>query len=293
MRSVESEVRYAQVGRIRLAYETFGDPADTPVLLVMGLGMQMVAWHDDFCARLAGRGHYVIRFDNRDVGLSTHLGFARGQRRPYGLRDLAADTAGLIRFLAVGPVHLVGISMGGMIAQLVTIGHPELVRSLTCIASTTGSRRVGWARPGIAVRLPLRRAVRTREEAAAYYVAVFRELGSASYPHDDGLRELGVRSFERGMDRRGGLRQLAAVVTTRDRTRALRNVRVPCLVIHGDADPLVHLSGGQAIARAVPGARLVVVPRMGHDLPPQLWDLVVDEISAVVAAGEEQATTRG
>jgi pimeloyl-ACP methyl ester carboxylesterase len=283
----DAGVRYAQVAAIRLAYETFGDPARPPVLLVMGMGIQMIGWHEDFCERLAARGHYVIRFDNRDSGLSTHLGFRRGQRRPYGLRDLAADTAGLITALGLDSVHLVGISMGGMVAQLVTIENPALVRSLTCIASTTGSRRVGWARPGVALRIPLRRRVRSREEAAAQFVTLFRALGTERYRVEyERLWNLGARSFDRGLDPGGSLRHLSAVVTARNRTRGLRRVTVPSVVIHGDADPLVHVSGGRAIAAAIPGCRLVPVAGMGHDLPPQLWDLIVDEIAAVVAAGE-------
>ncbi len=276
-------MRTADVGAVRLAYETFGDPADPPLLLVMGQGAQMLAWPDPFCAALAARGHHVVRFDNRDAGLSTHLaGLA-----PYALADLAADTVGLLDALGIEAAHLVGISMGGMIAQLVAIGHPHRVRSLTCIASSTGSRRSGRPHPGLLLRLPGRRVATDRTQAGELFARVLTAIGSPAYPTDPAqLRDVGARAYDRAFDPLGGLRQLVAVVRAPDRTPALRRLRVPTLVVHGDSDPLVDVSGGRAIADAVPGARFVTVLGMGHDLPRELWPLLTDEIAALAARAD-------
>lgn len=276
-------MRYADVGPVRLAYETFGDPADAPLVLVMGQAAQMLGWPDRFCAGLAARGHHVVRFDNRDAGLSTHLsGWA-----PYALADLAADTVSLLDALGFGAAHLVGISMGAMIAQLVAIGHPDRVRSLTCIASSTGSRRSGRPHPGLLRTLPLRRVARDRTQAGELFARVLTAIGSPAYPADPGdVRDVGARAFDRAFDPRGGLRQLVAIVRAPDRTEGLRRLRLPTLVVHGDSDPLVDVSGGRAVADAVPGARFVTVLGMGHDLPRELWPLLTDEISSLTAAAD-------
>ncbi len=278
-------MRWAQVGEVRLAYQELGRREHPTVLLVMGQGTQMLAWPDDVCTALAARGLHVVRFDNRDTGGSTHL---LGRRLlAYTLDDLAADTVGLTDALGIGAVHLVGTSMGAMVAQLVATRWPRRVLSLTCIASSTGSRWVGRPRASLLLRLPVRRRARDRTGAGEVFARVVSAIGSPAYPVDpDRLRDLGARCYDRGHHPRGSLRQLLAVVRAPDRTASLGGVRVPTLVLHGDADPLVAVSGGRAVAAAVPGARLVTVPGMGHDLPPALWPLFVDEIHRVVLRGE-------
>ncbi|HEX8496350.1 MAG TPA: alpha/beta hydrolase [Actinomycetales bacterium] len=289
-----STVHYAEVGPVRLAYETFGDPADPALLLVMGQGAQMLAWPDPWCEELAAQGLHVVRFDNRDAGLSTHLsGYA-----PYDLDDLAADTVGLLDALGIGQAHVVGISMGAMIGQLVAVQHPERVLSLTCIASSTGSRRVGRPRASLLRRLPIRRRAADRDEAGELFARVLGAIGSPAYPADPAhLRDLGSRAYDRAFDPRGGLRQLSAIVRAPDRTPGLRSLRIPVLVVHGDADPLVASTGGRAIADAVPGATFVTVLGMGHDLPRQVWPLLTEQVLALArrtdapaAAAQSQST---
>lgn len=286
---------------IELCYERFGEEGRPTILLVMGLGAQMIAWPDELCADLAGRGYRVVRFDNRDVGRSTHLVelgepnplrvLARRERPPYRLDQMAADCVGLIEHLGSGPVHLVGASMGGFIAQLVVVSRPELVRSVVLVMTSTGSRRVGH--PSLKVLPGLRRRRdpgADREAAIATTVEIFRRIGSPAYPHDGAyLAELAGRSYDRGYDPGGYLRQLAAVLTQADRTGLLASVRVPATVIHGLADPLVSPSGGRALAAAIPGARFVGLPGMGHDLPRALWPKYADEISSTAAEGERRA----
>ncbi len=281
-----NEVRYADVGPVRLAYESFGTAGRPALLLVMGQGAQMLAWPDGFCRALAERGLHVVRFDNRDAGLSTHLPHRRLALSPYTLDDMATDTLRLMDVLGLRAAHLVGISMGGMLAQLLAIRHPARVLSLTCIASSTGSRRAGWPRPSLLRRIPLRRTVSDRDGAGDLFLRVLQAIGSPAYPVDVAhVRALGSRCYDRGYDPRGSLRHLLAVVRAPDRTSALQQLRVPSLVVHGTADPLVPVSGGRALAWAIPGARSVTVPGMGHHLPPQLWPLLVDEIHAVVIRG--------
>ena len=275
-------------GGIRLCYETFGDAGDPALLLIMGLGTQMVAWHEDFCARLVDEGFHVIRYDNRDIGRSTHLEDAPtptlGQlvmRRPpaaYLLEDMANDAVGLLDHLGIERAHVVGASMGGMIAQTLAATRPERVLSLTSIMSTTGSRRVG--QPAYRV-LPifLRQAPKEREAFIEHTVALFEAIGSSGIQRDDDeLREVAGLMFDRGLDPRGTSRQLAAIIASGDRTRALRNITAPTVVIHGTADRLVRPSGGRATARAIPGAKLVKVEGMGHDLPRAAWDQIVGAI---------------
>jgi pimeloyl-ACP methyl ester carboxylesterase len=295
---LSSGERFARAGEIELCYETFGPSDATPMLLVMGLGAQMVLWDDDFCATLAERGFFVIRFDNRDVGRSTILRAARIPTRTqlllrdrgaaaYSLDEMAADAAGLLEQLGVDRAHVVGASMGGMIAQLLAIHHPQRVRSLVSIMSTTGSRWVGQAHPTLYPRL-LRRARLDREGYIADFVDNFQAIGSKRYPPDpDRLRARAARCFERGLHPDGGARQLAAILAAHDRAPLLRRLSVPTTVIHGGADPLVKLSGGRATAAAIPGARLLVLPGMGHDLPRELWPQIADAITqnAAVADG--------
>ncbi len=285
---------------IEIAYETFGDPGAPPLLLVMGLGTQMIAWPDELCEDLAARGHHVIRFDNRDVGESTHLRGVRaprlsqvvtGRRKPpYTVDDMAADTVGLVDALGLGRVHLVGASLGGFIAQTVALQFPERLRSLTLIMTSTGSRRVGQADPRLVGRLVKGRVAASREEAMDAVVETFRVIGSQGYALDEArLRDVGARSFDRGYDRAGYRRQLAAVAGQPNRTERLRELDVPTLVMHGLQDRLVKPSGGIALARLIPRARFVGFNGMGHDLPRQLWPEFADHISALVARAERDA----
>jgi pimeloyl-ACP methyl ester carboxylesterase len=292
-----SQIRHAAAGAVELAYETFGDPADPPVLLVMGLGTQMLAWPDGFCRLLADRGLFVIRFDNRDIGLSTHLHDAPPpdvmaamtgdtSSASYTLSDMAADTVALLDALGLRSAHVVGLSMGGMIAQTVAIEHPERVLTLTSIMSTTGDPSVGGATQE-ALGALLAPPASTREEAQERAVAGYRIIGSPGYPLDEeALRERAGTSFDRAHDPAGVGRQLLAILASGDRTARLGEVGVPTLVIHGERDPLVDVSGGRATAAAIPGAELAVLEGMGHDLPRELWPELVDRIAAHAAKVE-------
>ncbi len=282
-----------RVGEIDLAYETFGSPQDIPLLLVMGLATQMIGWPDEFCRMLAGRGLYVVRFDNRDVGLSTHLDDAGApdvlavmggdhSRVAYRLADMAEDTAGLLDALGLDGAHLVGASMGGMIAQTLAIRHPERVRSLTSIMSTTGDPAVG-APAQAALGVLLAPPATDRESAVQRAVDTYRVIGSPGFEFDEhGLRERAGLSFDRAYDPAGVARQLAAILASPDRTADLARVAVPTLVVHGEQDALIDVSGGRATAAAIPGAELLVVDGMGHDLPRAVWPELVDRITALV-----------
>jgi pimeloyl-ACP methyl ester carboxylesterase len=301
--ATRSSEQFARVGETRLCYDTSGDRALPAVLLVMGLASQMVMWEDQFCETLAARGFWVIRFDNRDVGRSTimrdspvptRLQLALRDRRSasYSLADMAADAAGLLDQLGVSTAHVVGASMGGMIAQLMAINHPERVRSLVSIMSTTGNRRVGNPSPAL-LPLLLRRRPRDREAYLLDFMNTFAALGSRRYPPgEDRLRALAERCWERGVHPAGAARQLAAILTAPDRTPLLARLSLPATVIHGDADRLVSRSGGQATAAAIPGARLVMVPGMAHDLPPALWDQTIDEIVLCAQRAGEAMNSR-
>lgn len=286
---------FAQVGDLRLCHEAFGRPGDPPVLLVAGVGAQMIAWDDAFCARLADRGLFVVRFDNRDVGRSTHLDgpkadlerAARGDRSgaPYLLEDMADDIAGLAIALDLPAFHVVGVSMGGMIAQSVAARHPDRVRSLTSIMSTT-SPDVGRATPE-ALAVLFGPPPAGREETADRAVANARVIGSPGHPlEEERIRAKALRAYDRGLDPAGVGRQFAAILASGDRSASLTAVRAPTFVLHGADDPLIGVAGGHATAAAIPHARLEVIPGMGHDLPTPLWDLVIDRIATVVAQGE-------
>jgi len=295
--------QFARAGEIELCYETFGSPADPPVLLVMGLAAQMVVWDDDFCRALADRGLWVIRFDNRDVGRSTihrdapvptRLQLLRRDRRAasYSLADMAADAVGLLNHLEIDAAHLVGASMGGMIAQLVAIEHPHRALSLVSIMSTTGSRWVGQAHPTLLPRL-LRRSRLDRAGYVEDFLATYRAIGSKRYPPDpERTRTIAERCFDRGVHPAGAARQMAAIVTAGNRTDRLRKLNLTTTVIHGTADRLVMPSGGRAAAAAIPGARLVMIPAMAHGLPPALWPQVLEEISRAVDTSRQQATDK-
>jgi pimeloyl-ACP methyl ester carboxylesterase len=279
----------ATVGDLELCYETFGSPDSPPILLVMGLASQMLLWDEGFCEQLAARGFWVIRFDNRDIGRSTQMRGAVIPKRwqlltrsvrgaAYTLDEMALDAVGLLDHLKLGAAHVVGVSMGGMIAQLMVINHPERVLSLVSIMSTTGDRRVGRPEPRVARRL-LRRGRRERQAYIDDHVETYRIIGSSAFdPDEDRKRDRAARMFERGVYPAGAARQLAAIITATDRTQALGAVKVPTTVIHGDADPLVNSSGGRATAEAIPDARLLILPRMGHDMPRELWPQIIDAI---------------
>jgi pimeloyl-ACP methyl ester carboxylesterase len=297
MTEIDTAVRRVPANGIDIAYETFGDPAHSPVLLLMGLGTQMIAWPDQFCAALAERAHYVIRFDNRDSGLSTHFRGVRGpnpvavavkrSKPPYTLDDMAADTVGLIDALGLASVHLVGVSMGGFIAQTVAVTYPSRLRSLTLMCTSTGGRFVGYAKPRMIVHLLRRRSVSSREEAMDFAVETFRRIGSASFAFDeDRVRDVAARSFDRGHDPGGYVRQLGAIMAQPDRTKALRRLDVPTLVLHGLADSLVSVTGGRALAKAIPGARFHGFPGMGHDMPRELWPVFAGEIADLADAAD-------
>ncbi len=291
--------QFCDVGRgINLCYETFGEPTRPPALLVMGLGTQMIAWHEEFCRQLADRGFHVIRFDNRDIGRSTHVKGApptvtqllkrspRGAR--YLLSDMAEDAAGLLSELSLAPAHVVGASMGGMIAQTLAARHPGAVRSLVSIMSNTGARLTG--QPSLRVYPALLRPPsRTREEFIERMVTVFGLIGSPGVPRDvEEIRELAAASYERDHDPAGPGRQLGAIVASGNRTEELRRITAPTLVIHGTRDLMVSPSGGRATARAIRGARLMKVDGMGHDLPRALWPELIDAIAVHAAEADAQ-----
>lgn len=293
--------RLAPANGVELAYQEIGDPAGEPLLLVMGLSMQMIAWDEAFCALLAERGFRVIRFDNRDIGHSTQLDSAGVPRRtdmllgrrataPYQLRDMAADTSGLMDHLGIEAAHVVGASMGGMIAQTLAIHHPERVLSLVSMMSSTGNRWLGmptWKAFGTLLARP----ARSREAMIEQVVRTFRVIGSPDYPMDEErLRDLAGASYERSHSRAGITRQLHAISASGDRTQALRKLRVPTAVIHGASDPLIRPIAGRATARAIPNATLKVIDGMGHDLPPDLWPLLVEEITANAAQAKRRQT---
>jgi pimeloyl-ACP methyl ester carboxylesterase len=292
------EERIASANGIELCYQEMGDADGEPLLLVMGLATQMLAWDEGFCGLLVDRGFRVIRFDNRDIGRSTKIESAGVPRRadmmvgrrasaPYLLRDMAADTFGLMDHLDIESAHIVGASMGGMIVQTMAIEQPERVRSLVSIMSNTGSRWTGMpSRKAMAVLLG--RPPRGRKAAIERAVKTFGVIGSPGYPFDEQrLREVAGRSYDRGRSAAGVLRQLHAITASGDRTQALHSVRVPTTVIHGNRDILVRPAGGRATARAIPNARLKLIDGMGHDLPRQLWPVFTEEIATTAARVSE------
>ena len=279
---------------IELVYDTFGEPDAPPMLLIMGLGCQMIDWKDGFCSLLAGRGFRVVRFDNRDVGQSTRFeegghpqigemieAMQRGEavEAPYLLSDLVADAIGLLDALGIEKAHVVGLSMGGMIAQLMAAGHPDRVLTLTSIMSTTGE-------PGLPVSTPEAWACLTaplETELGPFleqYVAKWSVYAGPKYPIDPELaRDHATRLFERGTHSAGRDRQMAAILASGSRREALRSVTCPALVIHGDSDPVVRIEAGKATADAIGGAELLVIEGMGHDLARGVWLRVADAIA--------------
>lgn len=283
--------------RIEIAYERLGDPQSPPVLLVMGLGAQLIGWPDGFCAELVAQGLQVIRFDNRDSGRSSHstdgpapdlAAVLAGDlsSASYTLSDLAADTVGLLDALGLDSVHLVGASMGGMICQTVAIEHPGRVRSLTSMMSTTGDPAVGQPRPEALAALT-GPSPTSREDVIEQAVRVFHVIGSPGFPPEEAeVRERAGRAYDRAYDPLGIARQAVAVVASGDRTARLRSVDVPTLVIHGAADPACDASGGRATAAAIPGAELLIIEGLGHDLPRGVWPELAARIADLVRRAE-------
>lgn len=282
---------------IRIAYETAGDPKGVPVLLIMGLGMQLIAWPDDFVDGLVDLGFYVIRFDNRDCGLSTkfdHAGtpnlwltYVKSLLRwpikpPYTLDDMAEDARGVLRALGVARAHVVGTSMGGMVGQIMAASHPDRILSLTSIMSTSGRRGLpGPTREARAVMMRAPRNTRDMEAVIEHTANVYRVIGSPAYPTPEKqLRDQIARAIRRNVNGAGIVRQMVAVTAAGDLGPRLNTIRVPTLVIHGAADPLVPLACGIDTARQIPGARLEIIEGMGHDLPDQLVERLLALIDA-------------
>jgi pimeloyl-ACP methyl ester carboxylesterase len=284
---------------IELCYETFGDPSNPPALLIMGLATQMIGWPEDFCAELAERGFYVVRFDNRDAGRSTHVKgrppkvrelITRSKKAAhYSLADMADDAAGLLRELDLGPAHVIGASLGGMIAQTLAARRPETVRSLTSIMSTTG--RVWVGQPALRVYpMLLERPSEGREAAVERVVKVFSLIGSQGLPKDlDEIRDMAGRSWDRDHDPAAPGRQLAAVIAAGDRTAEVRTITAPTVAIHGTTDRMVKVSGAKATVKAIDGSRLVTIEGMGHDLPRAAWPQILDAIAQNAARADRAA----
>ena len=279
----------AKVGDVELVYEAIGDPGNPTLLLVMGLGMQLIHWDLEFCEGLAERGFQVIRFDNRDAGLSTKIDAPVPNVRramaglriqaPYLLSDMADDSFGLLDQLGIERAHVAGVSMGGMIAQTMAIRQPERVLSLGSIMSTTGDRRVGTPKLRVWSVL-MRRAPEDRDAYIEYFVRVFRMIGSPAYRSDDAdMRERAAATYDRCHHPAGTARQLAAIFASGSRSAALRRLDVPAVVIHGKRDPLIPFRAGVATAKAIPGAELLAFPGMGHDLPRELWPRFTDALT--------------
>jgi pimeloyl-ACP methyl ester carboxylesterase len=278
--------QYISANAIRLAYDEFGDRGDPVILLIMGLGTQMIAWPEDFCRELAARGYRVIRFDNRDIGLSEKMEdggvpnivklatFARLRlplKVPYTLHDMTEDAVGLLDALDIRAAHVVGASMGGMIAQMMAGLHPYRVLSLTSIMSTSGCRSVPAADRKVTLQLMKRPLNASAQELEDYSMRTWRMIGSPAYmPSDEELRQKIAASYERSYYPPGHRRQMAAIVASGDRVAVLKKVMAPTLVIHGTDDPLVPVEGGINTAKHVQGARLELIEGMGHDLPRPL-----------------------
>jgi pimeloyl-ACP methyl ester carboxylesterase len=295
-----SEERFAEVGRgIELCYQTLGDPDDPPMLLIMGIGSQMIGWPDGFCELLAGRGFRVIRFDNRDSGRSTwltELGTpsvtkARAKQvsdPPYLFTDMADDTARLLDALGLGAAHVVGASLGGFIAQTLAIEQPERVSSLASMMSSTGSSQVGRPSPA-ALEALMTRPPDDRDGYIESIVAIRKVIGSTGFDQDESwIRATAARAYDRGINPDGTQRQLVASICSGSRHTRLGEIEAPTVVLHGAADQLIDPSGGRATAEAIPGAELVIVEGWGHDLPPGVWEVAARAITSNATRAEEE-----
>ena len=289
-----AEPAIVRVGGIDLCYQTFGDPAKPALLLIMGLGTQMLGWDEAFCGRLADRGYRVIRFDNRDIGKSTWLdhldvpnpvaliakaAIGLKPKVPYTLNEMANDCVGLLDALGIAKAHVVGASMGGMIGQHLAIDHPDRMLSFTSIMSTTGDSKLPSATKE-ATALLTAKPVENETQFLAFYQVLMKTLRAGEFPEDEALDAArGRAAWNRGYHPAGSARQLAAIIASGNRTKALQGVRVPTLVIHGRPDPLVPVEGGIATAAAIPGAKLLIIERMGHALPLSMWGQIIDAIA--------------
>ncbi len=300
-----SEELFAPVSSgVELCYQTFGRPDGDPLVLVMGLGGPMTWWDPKLCIRLAEAGFHVVRFDNRDTGRSSRMKgrvtrrqlvksfVGRGGRPPYTLNDMAADAFGLMDHLGWDCAHVAGVSMGGMIVQTMAIDQPRRVRSLTSIMSTLGKRTVGWQHPSL---LPMLIAPR-RPGRDAYVLSsarMWQVIGSPGFPSDaEQTRRRAEETYDRGVSASGVMRQMLAILNQPDRSRQLAAVRIPAAVVHGTADKMVHVSGGRATARAIPGAELVVFEGMGHDMPADLFESLTDVIRRTADRAERSSADR-
>ncbi len=288
-----SEQASVDANGIEIVYDTFGDPSSPPMLLIMGLGAQMIAWDEEFCSELASHGYWVIRFDNRDVGLSTKLDEAgipnmlamlRSQMQgetveaPYTLRDMANDVVGLLDGLEIDAAHIVGASMGGMIAQEMAIRHPDRVLTLTSIMSSTGNPDLPPPKPE-ALSVLVTPPPSDKQAYIEHGIEAWKVLSGPGFPPDnDRIAERAVRFFDRGLSPAGTSRQMAAILASGSRVEALGSVKAPALVIHGDSDPLVPVEGGIETGDSIPGAKLLIIEGMGHDLPPSLAPQVIAAI---------------
>jgi len=278
----------AHANGIDIEYETFGNPSAPPLLLVMGLGAQMITWDDEFCEQLADRGFHVIRFDNRDIGLSTKMegagmpdlmaAFGGDAQPAYTLDDMADDAVSLLDALGIGPAHVVGASMGGFIVQLMAINHPDRVLSLTSIMSAPGGRDTVSPRPEgaeVLMRIP----PETREGRIEHAVWIRQVLAGRGNPFDEAAEaRRAARSVDRSYYPAGTARQLVAILAAKSRLERLAKVSAPTLVVHGIDDPLVPVENGRRVAAAVPGARLLEFEGMGHNMPERFWPVILDAI---------------
>ncbi len=290
-RVVERPSHTAHANGVELAWDDFGDSRAPALLLIQGLGLQMIAWPEELCERLAARGFHVIRFDNRDAGRSTHFSSAgdpnvlavadalahrKPVRAPYSIADLADDAAALLEAIGVDAAHVVGVSMGGMIAQELALRHPERVKTLVSIMSTTGDPNLRGPSYELSTSL-LKPFPDDRAGFVRRSVEVARAIAGRGFPFDEELvRQIAARSYDRDHDQAGVRRQLVAIFTQRDRHAALATLHIPTLVIHGGDDPLVPVDAGRATASAIPGSRLEIIAGMGHELPRAVWPRVID-----------------
>lgn len=284
----------AKIKNIEIFYDTFGDPSSQPLLLIMGLGAQMIRWVPELCEEFMKKGFFVIRFDNRDAGLSTKIEeagapdimkvYQKVMRReeikaPYTLNDMVDDAIGLLDFLKIDKAHICGASMGGMIAQTISIRYSSRVLSLTSIMSSTGDPNLPHPKPQ-ALKVLLTPPPPGREECIETSVETWRILWGSGYPFNEEIqRKLVADAYDRSYYPDGFKRQLLSILASGDRTSALGSVRIPSLVIHGADDPLVPVEAGKATAKAIPGADLLIIDGMGHSFPPEIWPKVVDAIS--------------
>lgn len=272
-------------GDCEIYYETFGAASDPALVLINGLGSQSINYHEDWCAKFAAKGFFVIRFDNRDVGLSTSFeGAAAGsQGSAYSVSDMASDAIAVLDAEGIARAHVMGLSMGGMIVQTLAIEHPDRLLSATSVMSSTGEPEFGQSTPRAFTLLTAPPAT-DRESYVQAAIEGLREWGSPAFADEARWRRDAEAAFDRSFRPTGPGRQFLAVRGSGPRAEKLKSVRVPMLVIHGDKDTLIDQSGGRRTAKLVPGARFVLIEGMGHDYPPQLWDRWVDEVTGFIAS---------